>query len=318
MREQDRPPSKMRILSATIRVRRSRTAALLATGFLFSAPLGTAAGAGQNLEAAGLARMAADRSAGVLDSGFHDLYKLDFGGARAQFLSYQKMQPGDPLGKAAEAASYLYEEFNAKGVFTSAFFLNDAKLLGGVDGSASENRNDEFLIANRQAREMAKHRVDSDPHDVQGLLVLTLTDGMESDYDALIVKKQVASLGLMRKAEDEAARLLAIDPSAQDAYVALGASNYIIGCLPGYKRLFLRIGGIHGDRARGMQQMQIAAEHGRYLQPFAKILLALAFEREHQMDRARFLLDQLTHEFPENPVFAHELALAQFPSSVRD
>jgi hypothetical protein len=298
---------------------RSRTAALLAAGLLLCAPLWAAAeGADQNQAAADLPRMAPDPSTGVLETGFHDLYKLDFRGARAEFVSYQMMKPDDPLGKAAEAASYLYEEFDAKGVFTSAFFLNDSKLLGGVDGSASENRNDEFLNANHQAREMAKRRVDSDARDVKGLLVLTLTDGMESDYDALIVKKQVASLGLMRKAEDEAVRLLAIDPSAQDAYVALGASNYIIGCLPGFKRLFLRIGGIHGDRARGMQQMQIAAEHGRYLRPFAKILLALAFEREHQMDRARSLLAELTHEFPENPLFAHELALTQLRSPVRD
>ena len=261
--------------------------------------------------------MAADPSR-VLDDGFRDLYNLNFHGARGEFLNYQKLRPDDPLGQAAEAASYLYEEFNAKGVFTSAFFLNDQKLLGGVDGSASENRNDDFLDANRRAREMARKRVESNPRDVPGLLVLTLTDGMESDYDALIIKKQVASLGLMRKAEDEAGRLLAIDPSQQDAYVALGASNYIIGCLPAYKRLFLRIGGIHGDRARGIQQMQIAAQHGRYLQPFAKILLALAFEREHETGRARSLLAELTQEFPGNPLFAHELALAQQDSPARD
>src|SRR6202023_1687952 len=277
----------MRKLSI-IRVSRIGMAVFLASGFLSGVPV-CAAGeeAQQNADASIVPRMAADPSAGILDAGFRDLYNLDFRGADDELRNYQRLQPDDPLGKAAEAASFLYEEFNAKGVFTSAFFLNDSKLLGGVDGSASENRNDEFLGANHQAREMAKRRVDADPRDVQGLLVLTLADGMESDYDALIVKKQVAALGLMRKAEDEAVRLLAIDSSAQDAYVALGASNYIIGCMPGYKRLFLRIGGIHGDRARGMQQMQIAAEHGRYLQPFAKILLALAFEREHQMERAR-------------------------------
>jgi hypothetical protein len=294
-------------------------AAFLASGFLSPPPVCAAAEESeQNADPSGVPRMAADPSAGVLDEGFRDLYNLDFQGARGEFLKYQRLQPDDPLGKAAEAASYLYEEFNAKGVFTSAFFLNDQKLLGGVDGSASENRNDEFLEANRYAREMARKRVELNPRDVPGLLVLTLTDGMESDYDALIVKKQVASLGLMRKAEDEAGRLLAIDPSAQDAYVALGASNYIIGCLPAYKRLFLRIGGIHGDRARGIQQMQIAAEHGRYLQPFAKILLALAFEREHQTGRARSLLAELTYEFPGNPLFAHELALAQQDSPARN
>jgi len=251
----------------------------------------------------------ADPAAGVLEAGFRQLYELNFHGAREQFLSYQKLKPADPLGKAAEAASYLYEEFNAKGVFTSEFFLNDNKLLSGVDGKPSENRNDQFLQTNHEAREMAKQWLQSRPNDPHGLLVLTLTDGMESDYLGIIEKKQLASLGLMRQAEREANTLLAIDPDAQDAYVALGASNYIIGCMPSFKRAFLWFGGVHGDRMRGMQQMQMAADHGHYLQPFAKILLALACEREHQMDRARKLLTDLAAEFPANPLYAHEIEL---------
>jgi len=37
--------------------------------------------------------------------------------------------------------------------------------------------------------------------------LLTLADGMESDYDTIIGKKQLAGLGLMRQAEAEAAQL---------------------------------------------------------------------------------------------------------------
>jgi hypothetical protein len=256
-----------------------------------------------------------DPSLATLDTGFRNLYELNFQGARADFQAYQDVRPDDPLGKAAEAASYLYEEFNAKGVFSSKFFLNDSKLLGGVDGKPAQNRNQAFVEVNDQARQMAKKILQSNPQDVNGLLALTIADGMESDYDALIEKKQMDSLSLMRRAESEANTLLAIDPTAKDAYVALGASNYIIGCLPGYKRFFLRIGGIHGDKARGMQQMEIAAEQGRYLRPFAKILLALAYEREHQMDKARALLADLTAQFPQNPLFARELALAEVDQS---
>ncbi|HEX4003089.1 MAG TPA: hypothetical protein VHX36_10605 [Candidatus Acidoferrales bacterium] len=251
----------------------------------------------------------ADPAEAMLETGFRQLYELNFQGAREQFLYYQKARPADPLGKAAEAASYLYEELNAKGVFTSEFFLNDSKLLSGVDGKPSANKNEPFMRANNEAREMAKRWLKEKPNDPHGLLVLTLADGMESDYDALIEKKQLASLSLMRQAEREANALLAIDPNAQDAYVALGASNYIIGCMPGFKRAFLWFGGVHGDRVKGMQEMQMAADHGHYLRPFAKILLALACEREHQMDRARKLLTELAAEFPANPLYAHEITL---------
>jgi hypothetical protein len=78
-----------------------------------------------------------------------------------------------------------------------------------------------------------------------------------------------------------------VDSFAQDAYVALGISNYAIGCLPAYKRAFLWMGGVHGDRNRGLVQMQSAAEHGHYLRPFVRITLALAYEREGQVDNAR-------------------------------
>lgn len=252
---------------------------------------------------------AAVRPSPLLDTGFRQLYELDFPGARANFVSYEQQHPEDPLGKAAEAASYLYEQFDAKGIFSSAFFLNDSKFLNGAEGSPEQNRNEPFLTANGRARDIAKQQLKSNPNDAHALLVLTMTDGMEADYDALIIKKQLAGLGLTKQAEGEATKLLAIDPSAEDAYLALGTANYVIGCLPGYKRAFLWFGGIHGDRSHGMDQMQRTADHGHYLQPFAKIMLALASEREHQNDRARQLLADLASEFPANPLFARELAL---------
>jgi hypothetical protein len=262
--------------------------------------------------------MEADPSAQLLESGYKHLYELNFDAGRKDFQAYQKMRPDDPLGKASEAASYLFEQFNAKGVLTSEFFLSDEKFLGGVEGSAAQNKNTAFLAANNQAREQAKARIKANPKDMRGLLVLTITDGMESDYDAIIIKKQLEGLTMMRHAEAEANAVLAIDPSEQDANVALGMSNYVIGSLPSYKRAFLWFGGLHGDRNRGMEQMQSAAERGHYLQPFAKVMLALAYEREHKPERAKELLAELATQFPDNPVFARELAIVNNPACCKN
>ncbi|MGH9723730.1 MAG: hypothetical protein ACRD41_01565, partial [Candidatus Acidiferrales bacterium] len=130
----------------------------------------------------------------LLDTGFHNLYQLDFKTARQEFVDYQNLAPDDPMGKAAEAASYLFEQFNAKGVFTSAFFVDDSKFLKGVDGSPEENRNEKFEDANNEAREHARKILRSDAQNTNAMLVLTMTDGMESDYDALIEKKQIAAV----------------------------------------------------------------------------------------------------------------------------
>ncbi len=255
--------------------------------------------------------MAADPVPALLDDGFRQLYGLEFKHARQEFASYEKARPNDPMGKAAEAASYLFEELNDKGVLSSEFFLDDEKFLKGLGGDPAQNANPAFVSANRDAREMAKEQLRENAGDTNAMLVLTMTDGMESDYDQIVERKQIPAVSLTRQAESEASTLLAVDPAAKDAYVALGAGHYIIGCLPAVKRAFLWFGGIHGDRERGMQEMQMAASQGHYLRPFAKILLALAYRREHEPGRARALLTELTEEFPSNTRFAYELSLLQ-------
>ncbi len=250
-----------------------------------------------------------------LDKAFDLMYELQFDAARTEVTAFEKAHPDDPLGAAAEAASYLFEEFNRQGVLTSSFFLNDDKLLGGISGSPDEKTDAAFLDANHRARAMALQHVRADPADPDGLLCLAVTDGMEGDYEALIVKRQLDSLRLIRRAENEGARLLDVKPDAADAYVALGAANYIIGCLPGYKRFLLWFGGYKGDRQRGIAQLQQAAEHGHYLKPLAKVMLALALEREQEKGRARTLFADLHNQFPQNPVFTHELELLDHISS---
>jgi len=75
--------------------------------------------------------------------------------------------------------------------------------------------------------------------------------------------------------------------SKVNSVMVLGAANYIIGSQPLHKRLFLRFTGIRGGKGEGIQQLEIVAARGRYLRPFAQILLALAALREKQKELAR-------------------------------
>jgi tetratricopeptide (TPR) repeat protein len=246
-----------------------------------------------------------------IEAAFHRMYELRFDEARAEIVAYRSARPDDPLGAVAEAASYLFEEFDREGVLTSEFFLDDDRFLGGISGTPDPKRRAAFLEANGRAREMARKRLESNPDDPDGLFALTLADGMQGDFEAVIEKRQLSALGSIRRAEQEARRLLAVRADAQDAYVALGAANYIIGSLPAYKRFFLWFGGVRGDRQRGMEQLRMAAEKGHYLRPLAKAFLALAAGREGQFERAHTLFQELAHEFPANAIFAREAALAQ-------
>jgi hypothetical protein len=243
-----------------------------------------------------------------IETGFRLLYELKFQQARSIFRGWERQHPGEPLGPAAEAASYLFQEFDRQGVLTSDFFLDNKKFLGGAEGAPDPELRDGFKAAVAKAEELARARLKSNPRDPDALFALTIAVGMLSDYVSLIERRELEALRLTREADNTAKELLAVAPDAADAYVALGSANYILGSLPAYKRFFIRFGGYHGDRALGMKQLQIAAVNGHYLKPFAKLMLALAALREKQNDLARNELEQLTAEFPTNPKFARELA----------
>jgi hypothetical protein len=243
-----------------------------------------------------------------LEAGFHLLYGLKPAEARQHFEARQKSHPQDPLASAAEAASYLFEECYRQGVLTSAYFLDDNRFLGKVPIKPDPELRAAFFAADKQTLKLAQPLLQKNPDDANALFAMTLSLGMQADYASLIDRHQLDSLKMIREADKYAKRLLAIAPEGADAYLTLGAANYIIGSLPGFKRFFLGFAGIHGDKKLGLQQLQIAADRGHYLRPFAKILLALAALREKKPEIARVQLKELVAEFPENPLFAGELA----------
>ena len=243
-----------------------------------------------------------------LDAGFHLLYQLKPAEAHAQFQAWQKAHPDDPLGSASEAAAYLFEECYRQGVLTSEFFLDNKRFLGKVALKPDPDLRAAFFAADKKAQELAQQRLQTAPDDTNALFAMTLSLGMQADYASLIDKQQVESLKMIGEADKYAKRLLAVAPEAADAYLTLGTANYIIGSLPSVKKLFLGFAGIRGDKKAGIQQLEMAAERGRYLRPFAKIMLALAALREKKAELARAQFKDLAAEFPENPLFASELA----------
>jgi tetratricopeptide (TPR) repeat protein len=246
-----------------------------------------------------------------LMDGFNLLYQQRFEEARAKFTEWRSRNPADPFGPTSIAASYLFEEFYRQGVLTSEFYRDDKRFLHGIEGKPDPERLKRFQQAIHSARTLATDLLQQKPGDPEALFALTLAAGMESNSNVVLLKKHLDGLKRMKEANDYAKQVLALRADALDAYVAPGSANYIIGCLAGPTRFFLWFGGVHGDKKLGMEQVRKTAEGGRYLRPFAKILLALAALREKQSELAKRLLRELTEEFPESPAFAAEYAKAE-------
>ena len=280
---------------------------LLFCGAIAEMGLGAPAGPGQD--------PAAVLHVPELEAGFHLLYELKPAEAHAQFEIWEKAHPDDPLGSASQAAGYLIEECYRQGILTAEFFLDDKRFLGKSGAKPNPELRAAFFAADKQAQDLARFRLQTNPDDPNALFAMTLSLGMQADYASLIDKRQVESLKMTREADKYANRLLTVAPDAADAYLGLGTANYVIGSLSGLKRLFLSFAGIHGDKRRGIQQLEIAAASGHYLRPFAKVLLAMAAMREKKPDVASAQLAELVAEFPENPLFASELAKLKVSSA---
>ncbi len=243
-----------------------------------------------------------------LDSGFQRLYNLDFAGAQREFAIFQQNQPDDPLGPASEAAAYLFSELNRLGILESRFFTDDSAFQSRPKLRPDPVVGQRFTSALTRTETLAAGRLARHSDDREALLAKTLAAGLRADYASLIENRNMAALRLSREATASAERLLAICPDCYDAYVATGISEYLIGTLSPPLRWIVRLGGYSGNKKEGMDHLQLAAERGRYLAPFARILLAIAYVREKKSQEARRILEQLREQFPGNSLFPRELA----------
>ena len=247
-------------------------------------------------------------SAVSLDQGFSLLYNLEFTPAHQLFVSWQQQHPDDPMGPACDAAGYLFSEFSRLGVLAAQFYADDKAFAGRKQLTPDPAVRDRFYAALDQADKLAHSRLTRFPKDRDALFALTISSGLKADYAALVEKRNIVSLRYTKDATAWAQQLLAVDPDCFDAHLATGVSQYIIGSMAAPIRWLVRLGGISGDKQKGIVDLQLTAERGHYLAPFARILLAIAYVREKDKPRARQLLVSLRDEFPQNPLFGEEIA----------
>lgn len=279
------PPSPRNRLTAAFRL------------FLIAAVLGT------------LSPRAASEEPATLDRGFQMLYNLDFNGAQREFQSWEVQHPENGVGPAAEAAGLLFSEFDRMGILEGQFLANDASFKEKNKPPAPDPKVKARLeAALARSEELASRRLAANPQDADALFAMTMVYGLRADYTALIEKHNLASLRFSREASAWAEKLLAVQPDNADACLATGVHNYIVGSLAAPWRWILRLGGYSGDKQKGMEDVERAAQHGRYLAPFGRILLAIAYVRDKEPERAREVLVDLNRDFPRNPLFPREIA----------
>jgi hypothetical protein len=247
----------------------------------------------------------------LIQTGYHQMYNLEFDGAHKTFAQFEQQSPNDPLGHVSNAAAYLFAEFDRLNILQSEFFVNDDRFRHAKKLNPDPAVRKAFDGELSKAEELANGILARSPQDTDALFANILTMGLRADYAALVEKHYLDSLRVIKNSRETAEKLLALDPNYYDAYLAIGVENYMLSLKAAPVRWLLSLGGAQVDRERGIQNLRLTAEKGHYLSPYARLLLAVAAMRNKDWTQARDLLTALVHDFPHNRLYSEELVRLQ-------
>ena len=246
-------------------------------------------------------------SATLVEQGYRQMYNLDFDAAHRSFEQWQRLHPDDPLGPVSDAAAYLFGEFDRLHILQSQFFIEDSTFRGMSKPAADQQVHRRFEDDLEKGRKLSDVILRRSPRDKDATFATVLRMGLRADYLSLIEDRNLQALSEMKNGRMLAEKLLSTDPGYYDAYLAVGVENYMLSLKSAPARWLLRLSGAQTSKEQGIQKMKLVAQHGHYLQPFARLLLAVQNLRDKNVAAAKELLSGLARDFPGNRLYAHEL-----------
>jgi hypothetical protein len=246
---------------------------------------------------------------------YHAMFDLKFQEAFKAANDAGALAQEDPLPPVAQAWVAFFRELDRLHALRSEVFTTDDGFNSRSSYAWDPANKKIFDAGLERAEKLAHDRLSRNPNDARALLALSLSNGLHGDDIGMFTKRDLKALSFIKTATTYSERLLAQSPDSYDAYVATGMGKYIIGRKSAPVRWVLRIGGYKGDEQEGMRELALAADHGRYLAPFARILVAFEDVRKNNPGEARRKLQQLHQQFPNNPLFVDELAKLKHTSA---
>lgn len=236
------------------------------------------------------------------------MYDLDFAAAHQKFAAWKQANPDDPMGPVSNAAAYLFSELERLHVLDSELFVDDDKFRTRqhlAPDPGLKRAFQEELAKGRQSAERVRARL---PDDQNALLADVMAHGLEADYLSLIEHRDLAALSVVKEGRALAVRLATIHPDCYDAYLAIGVENYLLSLKPAPLRWMLNMGGAQTNKEVGIAKLRLTADKGYLLQPYARMLLAVAALRDNDRATASKILEGLVRDFPHNRLYVSELA----------
>jgi hypothetical protein len=243
-----------------------------------------------------------------LEDAITRMYDFNFPASHQVLDRYIAAHPNEPLPYAFRASAYLFYEMDRMGILESEFLVDDDKIAEKkkkIDPDPETRTR--FLQAISDTESRATAALKTNPNDKNALFAMCVAQGVATDYMAFVEKRQISSLGIAKKSNQYAQRLLRLDPKFYDAYLTAGVSEYMLGSLPFFVRWFVHFDNVDGNKQKGIERLETVSREGHFFRPFSKILLGIIALREKRPKDAQTLLAELARDYPSNPLFRKEL-----------
>ena len=196
----------------------------------------------------------------LLRDGLNQMYRYDLKEADESFDQLVRRFPEHPIG-------YMHK---AEVVWWHALRDNKNPKL-----EADFERYTDLAISK------GDHLLKKNPKDFYALLYVAGSYGNRTRYNVYIKKSYYRAMRAGIKGYDFVGPAQTLRPNYVDCLIGTGAYNYFAGSIPTLMKLFSWMFTQGGDKEKGIQQLELAAQKGEYGQIAAKmVLLGCLLQRE--------------------------------------
>ena len=240
------------------------------------------------------------RSAELLRVGYQSAYNLDHDEALAAFRRAVEADPADSAAYRAVAAVTWLNLMFTRGALSADEFLSSLPESNAAMKPPPADLAAAFRTNIDKAIQLAEDRIRLHPRDASAHFDLGAARGLLAAYTVTVEGSLFGAVGLARGAFKAMEQVLVLDPSRKDASFFTGSYRYAVANLSSVKRWLAYMAGFGGNRDRAIRMLEESAAYPSDVQPDARILLVLVYNKERRYDDALRLLEGLRQDFPRN------------------
>jgi tetratricopeptide (TPR) repeat protein len=212
--------------------------------------------------------------------------------AEAEFHRAIELDPARPLGYAFEAMARLF--------FYETSFAEELK----------KKREASLLEAIEECQKRGERRIADNPNNGEAYFALALARMTRNRWE-IVQQNYFRAFQEAQVVWDYLGQARERDPQNYDIYYPMGVLHYYLDRLPGLARWIMALFVTSGDREKGIQELQLAAQKGFFLKDLALTNLLVIYEDfEKKPGQALPLAQQLSKKYPDNYNFLFALANA--------